>query len=459
MDAAPRPPELPKPLLRRHAVTFKMAGILALVLVLLIPLSFIQSIISNRMSRRDEAVEEITSTWGRNQTLIGPVLVIPYTYKTKTWKEQVMNGRMEKLEVEEPARANAYFLPAELIVDGSVTPSTLHRAIYDAVVYKGKLDLSGRFDPPDFQGLGIAQEDMRWEDATVTLAVADLRGIADKLKITMGEQTCEFSPGCNLKGYPSGVSARVPGLQAGAKNLDFRMALDLKGSGEIRFAPVGQKNRLKLTSTWPDPSFCGAFLPTERRVTANGFDATWEVSWYGRSYPQQSHGKGDGYAFTPEAISSSLFGVAFLYPVDTYRMAERSTKYGILFIALIFTAFFLFEILSALRIHVFQYTLLGAALCLFYLALLSLSEFVPFACAYWAGAAASSLLIVLYSLKALKSGRRTAIIAAALLVIYAYLYVVLQLQDYSLLFGTAGLFVALAIVMFATRNVDWYARE
>jgi len=151
--------------------------------------------------------------------------------------------------------------------------------------------------------------------------------------------------------------------------------------------------------------------------------------------------------------------VDFLALVDTYRMVERSTKYGALFIALIFAAFFLFEVLSALRIHTIQYTLVGAALCLFYLAVLSLSEFLHFVCAYWTGALASALLIVLYSLKILGSGTRTTIIAAALLLIYTYLYVVLQLQDYSLLLGTIVLFVALAIVMYATRNVDWSTRE
>jgi inner membrane protein len=251
----------------------------------------------------------------------------------------------------------------------------------------------------------------------------------------------------------------VPDGVGGATNLDFRMTLGLKGSEGIRFAPVGRQNGVKLASAWPDPSFQGAFLPAERRVAADGFEASWEVSWYGRSYPQQSTDQGKGPGFTADAVEPSLFGVDFVAPVDAYRMVERATKYGVLFIALIFTAFFLFEVLSALRIHTIQYTLVGAAMCLFYLAVLSLSEFIRFACAYWAGALASALLIVLYSLKMLRSGKRTVIVAAALLVIYAYLYVVLQLQDYSLLLGTAGLFVVLGIVMYSTRNMDWSARE
>jgi len=237
------------------------------------------------------------------------------------------------------------------------------------------------------------------------------------------------------------------------------MTLDLKGSRGIRFAPVGQQNRVKLRSPWSAPSFGGAFLPAERTVNDQGVDASWEVSWYGRSYPQQSTDQAGNRAFCADAIGPSLFGVDFIVLVDTYRMVERATKYGVLFIALIFTAFFLFEVLSQLRIHTIQYTLVGAALCLFYLAVLSLSEFVRFAYAYWAGVAASALLIVLYSLKVLGSGRRTTIIAAALFIIYTYLYVVLQLQDYSLLFGTVGLFVVLGIVMYSTRNLDSLTRE
>lgn len=459
MDALPGPPAIPRSLWSKYAVFFKMAGVLVLALVLLIPLAMIRSVITERMSRRNATVAEITATWGSEEVVVGPVLIIPYQYKTKTWKEQAVNNKLERVEVEAFALANAFFLPAELAIEGQVTPSKLHRGIYDAVVYKGTLDLSGRFAAPDFAALGVAAEAVRWEEAKVTLAVTDLRGSGKVLAIKVGEQTCEFTPGCRLLGYPSGVSASVPGVQAGVTNLDFRMTLDLQGSGGISFAPLGRQNRVKLASAWPDPSFRGAFLPAERTVNDQGFKAAWEVSWYGRGYPQQTTSQGKEYAFTPEAIAPSLFGVEFLSLVDTYRMVERAVKYGVLFITLIFVVFFLFEILSALRIHTFQYTLVGAALCLFYLALLALSEFIRLAYAYWAGAALSSLLIILYSLKALRGGRRTMIIAALLLVIYAYLYVALQLQDFALLFGTAGLFGILGIVMFVTRNVNWYTRE
>lgn len=445
--------------LDRNAYTFKMVGIVFLVLILLIPLTMIRSVLHERMGRRNEAVSEISSTWGKEQVVVGPVLIVPYQYKTKVWKDQMIDGKQMKTEVEEEAIANAYLLPSLLDIESTVVPSELHRGIYKAVVYKGNLKISGRFPALDLADLGIAESDVLWGKAMVTLAVSDLRGTGKLLSIKMGDQTAMFKPGCKLGGYESGISARLPNLQQAGSTQDFLLTLDMKGSQGISFAPVGQENRVKMTSPWTAPSFRGGFLPTDRQFTPQGFNAAWEISMYGRGYPQQSTDKGSGCALNASAITPSLFGVDFIVPVDTYRIVERATKYGILFIALIFTAFFLFEMLSALHIHTIQYTLVGAALCLFYLAVLSLSEFIPLVYAYWIGAGASMLLIVLYSYKVLRGGKRTSIIATALLVIYTYLYVVLQMQDYSLVLGTAGLFIVLEILMYATRNFDWAARK
>ena len=459
MNATSESLTLLKQFLEKRALTFKMGWMIFLVLVLLIPLGMIRSVIRERMGRRDQAVADITSTWGREQVIAGPVLVVPYRYKTKVWKEQTVNGEQKRIEVEETAFAKAFFLPDELAIEGALTPSKLHRGIYDAVVYEGKLELSGRFPAPDFAELGIAEDGVQWGNAVVTLAVSDLRGTGKMLTIQVGGKTYPFIPGCTLNGYASGISARLPDIRAAEANLDFRMTLELKGNRGIQFAPVGRKNVAKLTSSWPAPSFCGAFLPTERTVSDQGFEASWEVSWYGRSYPQRSTDQAGNRAFSADMIAPSLFGVNCLVLLDSYRLVERAVKYGALFIALIFTAFFLFEVLSALRIHTIQYTLVGAALCLFYLAVLSLSEFLRFGYAYWIAATASALLIILYSLKVLGSGRRTTIIAAALLIIYTYLYVVLQSQDYSLLLGTVCLFAVLGILMYSTRNLDWTARR
>lgn len=458
METPSRDVVLLKSFFEKQAMTFKLAWVAFLVLVLLVPIGMVHSVLRERMSRRDAAVAEMTSSWAGEQTIVGPVLVIPYRYKVKTWKEETVNGRPERLEVEETVVADAFFLPDSVEIQGDAEPSILHRGIYDAVVYNAVLDLSGTFSPPDFAELDIAPEDVQWDKASVTLAIQDLRGAGEMLTMSFGDATCEFKPGCRLKGYSSGVTARVPNIPSDGLS-DFQMQLKLKGSRGIYFTPIGKHNRVEFSSPWHAPSFQGAYLPAQRSVTNEGFEALWEVSWYGRGYPQQAAERGSDCSLNANVLALSRFGVNFIIPLDSYRMVERSIKYGALFIVLIFTAFFIFEVSSELRIHTIQYTLIGAALCLFFLAVLSVSEFLRFLYAYWAGAFASSVLVVLYSLSVLKSGIRTAIVGGLLLVTYTYLYVILQLQDYSLLFGTAGLFVVLAVVMYVTRKTDWLNRR
>ncbi len=379
MNTPPAESRAPRRFLEKHAMTLKLAWVFLLFLVLLIPLGMVRGILRERVTRRNQAVSEITSSWGGEQKIMGPVLVIPYHYPVKTSREQMVNGRMERLDVDETRTANAFFLPAELEVTGDVTPRKLHRGIYEAVVYEGKVQISGRFSPPDFAELGVSPSQVLWKNAEITLGVSDLRGTGKTLNLELDGRFHEFAPGSRLEGSLSGITAKIPVAQWEDAKWEFRMALDLKGSQGIRFAPVGKQNRLKLTSPWPDPSFQGAFLPMERDVSSDGFSASWEVSWYGRHYPQASTDQSGSRALTAAVLQSSLYGVDFITPVDAYRMVERGMKYGALFIALIFTAFFLFEILAALRIHSIQYTLVGAALCLFYLSLLALSEFIRFA--------------------------------------------------------------------------------
>ena len=461
----PIPPPLPSapfvraPRRRRHGTAIKLGTVAVLTLLLLIPLTLIRGVLAERLQRRDEAVRNITATWGEQQVVAGPVLIVPYKYRFKTWKEQVVNGKVVRQEIEETATARAHFLPAALAVDGALQPDRLHRGIYETVVYRGQLKLSGRFARPNFDEWKVAAEDVMWEDAQVAFAITDLRGAKDALVLQWDGQSLPLTPGARFGGFTSGVHARLKGAAFTNDSVAFDLALTLNGSRGLSFAPVGTQNEVRLTSPWPDPSFTGAFLPSERKISGSGFEATWQVSYYGRSYPQQWSEQEKSAPFDAAAVNASLFGVDLISVVDSYRLVERSTKYGLLFIVLVFTTFFLFEVLAPVRIHPFQYVLVGAALCLFYLALLSLSEITGFGGAYAAGAAGATLMVTLYSAKMLRSFRRTAVIAGGLSAIYGFLYVILRQQDYSLLFGTAGLFLVLAVVMYTTRNIDWYARD
>ena len=455
LPASPRRPRL----FARYGTVLKMAALGTLVLLLLIPLAMIRSVLNERLQRHHEAVAEITSTWGDAQAVNGPILIVPYKYRVKVAKTLLVNGRMENVETTETQTAQACFLPEDLKIVGHLTPNVLHRGIYQAVVYSGKLELSGTFAKPVFDDWKVAPEDVAWEDATVVVMVADLRGAQEALTLTWDGQAFPLVPGAKIEGFSSAVHARLKNVSSAQDRTPFSLNLSLNGSTGLRLAPIGRQTQVRLTSPWPDPSFCGAFLPSERKVSPAGFEADWHVSYYGRPFPQQWSSQDRVNPVTPASIESSMFGVDLIPVVDSYRYVERSIKYGVLFIVLIFTAFFLFEALASVRVHPFQYTLVGMALCLFYLALLSLSEVIPFGAAYLAGAAVSTLMITLYSARALRSARRALAIGAELAAIYGFLFVILCLQDYSLLLGTAGLFLALAIVMFATRNIDWYVRD
>jgi inner membrane protein len=453
---APAPPRTMLGFLKRFLTVFKMAAIAILILLLLIPLSMVQSVLEERLGRRDAAVKEITSSWGSEQVIMGPFLIVPYRHTQITLKDQVINGRVERMEVSERVRSDAYFLPAVFKADGRLKSDRLHRGIYETVVYSGTLEFNGSFDKPNFDEWKVDPQQILWDEAEVAVSITDLRGAKESLQIKLAGQVFPLKPGRKLEALEGGVYAQINGLNLNAETIPFSMSLTLNGSSSLRFAPVGVNNEIRMASSWPDPSFQGAFLPTEREISPAGFKALWKISYYGRSYPQQWNEE------TPvdkAAITSSLFGVNLVPTLDSYRYVERSTKYGILLIALLFTTYFLFEILSGVRVHAFQYTLVGFALCLFYLLLLALSEVTSFGAAYWIGAAMASLMIALYSAKVLRSFGRAAFVAAGLLLIYGFLFVILRMQDYALLFGAAGLFLALAIVMFVTRNIDWYARD
>jgi inner membrane protein len=444
--------------LKPFALSLKLGGILVLVLLLQIPLFMIRGLLAERNSRRDAAVREITETWGRTQTIVGPVLVVPYRALRTVEKETIVNGRAVHTTEERMADAYACFLPEELTIDGDIDPSKRHRGIYEAVVYTSHLKLSGRFAAPDLKPLGLAPDALQWNRAWIAFGLSDLRGTRETLKLAWDGQSLPLTPGTQIDGPNAGLHADLSTTANSTTPSGphtFSVELALNGSGTLAFAPLAVQTSVRLKSPWADPSFTGAFLPTEREITPAGFNALWKIPYYGRDYGQQWTCLADQASLNTDKVERSCFGVDLVTPVDSYRSVERATKHGALFITLLFTAFFLFEVLASLRLHALHYLLVGAALCLFYLGLLSLSEFIAFGTAYLAAATASTLLIGLYCRSILRSGTRSLLITAALTGIYGFLYFVLQMQDYALLAGTAALFTVLAVVMYATRKVDW----
>lgn len=423
----------------RGSVTFKLLVMGFLVLVLAIPAGLVKDLINERQGRRAEAVEEISQKWGAAQTIAGPVLTIPFL---RHFTRQDGTRGQET--------AHAHFLPSTLDVSGTLQPQVRYRGIYQAVLYEARLAVSARFARPDLARLDIAETDVLWDRAFLSLGISDMTGIREAITFTSGETRLAASPGTETQEVlASGVSARLPKALARGGPLAVDFALELNGSERLRVVPVGETTRVALSSSWQSPSFDGAFLPAEREVGAGGFTARWKVLHLNRNFPQAWVG-------ARERIADAGFGVRLFVGADVYQQSTRTAKYALLFLVLTFTAFFFSEITNRRRLHPVQYLLVGFALLLFYTLLLALSEHLRFGVAYLASSAAVIGLVTLYASWALASRRLAALIGGLLAVLYGYLYLVLQLEDHALLLGSVGLFAVLASVMVATRRIDWY---
>ena len=425
---------------------------------MLIPLGLTYIVLHEREERKDEAIANITKSWGEGQQVIGPVLIIPYTYSVEyhTGAANQDGPRIAGNQVLVQQRKDtAYFLPEYLEIDGTLNPTTRQYGIYKAVLYQASLKIKGDFAPPDFSVWKVKPDNVLWDEAIIAFYVADLRATPSTLSITFNNKEFPFQPGSRLNGYSSGIYAHIPGSVAPDNKLEFATTVELNGSKSLDLMPVGRHTMVNLKSIWPDPKFHGAYLPQTHTVTDEGFTANWSISYYGRSQPQQWNNTEDSKGLASYATAQSFFGISLLAPIDHYRLVERSIKYGILFLITVFTTFFIFETRSTIKLHPVQYTLVGAALVIFFLLLLALSELLSFGLAYTIGVIACTLLISAYSIFALKSKHRAAIIALTLALIYAMLYIILQLQDYALLLGTILIFAMLAAAMFTTRNIKW----
>jgi inner membrane protein len=446
IDSDPNGSPIPATRRLRYPAMVELIILGSLALGLMIGLALIRSLVSERSQRAAAVRSEIASSWGQEQTIAGPVLIVPFVVRSVDG-----NGRLQT------TKERARFLPLRLRTSGELHPERRSRGVFDTVVYRADLSVAGAFAGPDFSAWSVAPEDILWNEAFITIGVSDLRGLRGNPTFRWLGRDVAFSGGSgDAKLWSSGLTAAVPldGKLAGAE-LPFTFNLRLNGSEAIHFLPLGGDSVVDLTSPWPDPSFTGAYLPESRSVSPSGFKARWSVSSLARSYPQQWRGSGEESTNAVTAINASAFGVALISPVGHYQKTERSMKYGALFIVLTFLTFFLYELLSPVTLHPVQYFLVGGALCLFYLLLLSISEHASFAAAYGIASSATIALISLYSAALLHSRLRVAGLASVLTLLYSYLYVLLQLEDWALLMGSIGLFLILALVMYATRRVDW----
>jgi inner membrane protein len=427
---------------RSPAVRVVVIG--ALILFLQVPVLLTLGLMNERESSRDAAVREISNGWGLAQEVVGPYLVVPFR------KAQISTNQAGQA-VTAWVDDTATFLPDSLELTAALDGQTLHRGIYESAVYAADIDIAGSFSKPDFSKWSVAEDQILWEQARLMMEVSDARGFRDSVEVSWAGEAHAFEPGeRTLPGARQGLQTDLDAQDLEGETFPFEMHFDLKGSSNIRFAPLGRRTETRITGAWPSPSFQGSWLPDERETTPEAFSASWAIPFLGRSFPQSWTGALQN---TPLI---SLFGVDLLTPVDAYRQTERSLKYELLFLAFTFAPLWLFEVLAGIRLHFIQYGLIGAAICLFYLLELSLAEQIGFANAYALAAAMIAGLVTSYAWSILGSVSRAAAMGGVISGLYAFLYVLISLEDFALLVGSLALFAVLAALMFATRRVNWF---
>lgn len=427
----------------KNSILLKVLGIGLLVLILLIPSNMIENLVHERQGYRTFAMEEVFSKWASEQTVSGPFLSIPYTRREVTGK--LKEGKMTEEVVLH--RGEVHILPETLDYTGTIVPEIRHQGIYEVVVYRSNLRATGTFNLPDLESLGMKNTTFHTDEAVLTLGLSDLRGVEGDIRANWNNKNLEFNSGVTSNNVVnSGIHS--PAVPEPGQKTTFDINLKLRGSAHLYFTPLGKSTNVKLSSSWKAPSFTGAFLP-ERNINESGFTATWNVGHLNRNFPQI-------WRDSEHHVGKSAFGVDLMLPVDNYQKTIRSIKYALMFIGLTFTVFFFVEILNRVNIHPIQYLLVGLALVIFYSLLLSLGEHIPFNLAFWLSAAATIFTVTGYVRAFLKSVSLTALIFSVLLILYGFIFTLIQLEDYALLFGSIGIFMILAAVMYFSRKIDWY---
>lgn len=438
----------------KTSITARMLMVGFLVLILLIPLSFIESLIFERSMRQQDVVNEINDKWGNHVMIYGPILKLPYkTYsETKTFNEQTKTYFTETTsEIK-----YAYIFPESLSSDVDVDSKSLKRNNYESAVYTANMDFNGNFPIPNLKIKDIKDEDILWNKATILIKTSNLKGIKNEMSLKLNDSTYSFET--NFKSN-SRNNTQLDELESGflketdvpkSANTNFSFHMTFNGSQNIQLIPIGKTTTMHMTSNWANPSFIGNFLPNDetKTITDEGFEADWKILHINRAFSQQ-------YLNNIPDLQEFAFGTKFIVMVDEYQKSERSAKYGFLVIGLTFLIFFLIQTMSNINIHPFQYLMIGLALTMFYTLLVSISEHSNFLKAYLVAGISVVTLITLYSKSILKTFKFPIFIGLSLTALYTFIYVIIQLENYALLVGSIGLFIILATVMFVSRKIDW----
>lgn len=410
----------------------------AMILLMLIPTIFISNLVKEREARRKDVVREVSAKWASDQTVAPPFLVVNYV-------ESALNADGKPVTVTRPL----ILLPQKLESKGKIFPETRSRSIYDILLYRSDLNFSGNFKPewPD----DIDTSAIDYSTAKVCFGLNDFKGIEEDVMITFNKERLKMRPGKTVTDFHQNSLYSPVQIDAARLNegIPFSMNIQLRGSGKLHFLPLAASGSFLLESPWPNPSFDGNRLPAARKVSDTGFTARWNFNEANLAFSSVINS--GSYNFSNES-----FGLSMVQPADQYDKTERSVKYAILVIGLTFGLFFIMELTSSNPFHPVQYVLVGMALVIFYTLLLSISEFINFDYAYLLAASAIVILVTWYAKSHFGSWRSATIFATMLTMLYGFIFILLRLEDTALLAGSIGLFAILALVMYASRKVNWY---
>ncbi|MBW2960875.1 cell envelope integrity protein CreD [Mesonia aestuariivivens] len=433
----------------KNSITAKMLVIGILALVLLIPLSFVKEIIYERSIRQTQVISEINQKWGNEVLLSGPILKIPYHYYTE--KTEYDQKRKEDITKREVHLSYLYYFPDELNIDAKVETKPLERSIYKSVVYHSQLQLKGYFPKISMEEFEIPDENILWDKATILVKTSNLKGIKSELEIQLGSLSSQLMPIYNQESLKTLQSDPISKFnEVKDAKIPFEFSMNINGSESLKFIPIGKTTNAKMTSNWASPSFDGNFLPEDgsRNISSDGFEAEWKILQINRQFEQS-------FRDNLPNLSQFAFGTNLIITIDDYQKNERTAKYGFMVISLTLMVFFLIQIVSKIYIHPFQYLMIGLALVMFYCLLISISEHATYFKAYLIAGSSVLILITIYSKFIFKNIKFPLLIVFSLAAVYSFIYVIIQLENYALLIGSIGLFMILAIIMFASRKIDW----
>lgn len=421
---------------------WKITTLIGCIVLLSLPLMMVRELINERADYRSEVVDAIEQSTSGSQKLAGPLIAIPIT-ETLT--------RMENQKEVSYQRSWVYYwLPESLAVAGKQTVESRRVGIYSGQVWHNVLQIKASFDP--LRLAALRKTNIVLGQPRLVVSVGDARGIGAIHAPEVNGNVLSVEPGLGISGDGAGIHMPMPALAEDNKPLEIAFSLDLNGTGEFSLVPLGRNSELQLTSNWPHPGFLGSFLPTQREVSAAGYRAHWQSSWFAND--MGSYFKDDmeiPWSRLP-AFSADVMSLA-----DQYQLTDRATKYAILLIGLTFMAFFVFESLTRRPLHPMQYLLVGLSLVLFYLVLLALSEHIGFTAAWLAASLSGAVMNGIYLQAVLRGWRNSLLFVAALLLLDGVMWFLLHSEDSALLLGTGVLALALSVLMFLTRRVDWYA--